>query len=139
MPNTSRLYHCCRCHAQVIICSHCDRGQRYCANGCSAEARDSSKKRAAKKYQLSRVGRFKNAERQARFRERQKQKVTHQGSSAATSHVVLNPRVEQPEKNNNPPQTGDVLFCHHCGNACGSFLRHDFIHRSRFKRLFRCR
>ena len=86
MQNSSRLYHCCRCHAQVIICSHCDRGQRYCTGGCSADARASSLKRASKKYLSTRAGRFNNAARQARFRERKKQKVTHHGSSPVVPH-----------------------------------------------------
>jgi len=33
MSLSARLYHCQRCHTQVIICSRCDRGQRYCPGG----------------------------------------------------------------------------------------------------------
>ncbi len=82
MPASSRLYFCSRCHTQVIICSRCDRGQRYCPGECRHEARSESGKRATKKYQSTRTGRFNNAARQQRFRERHSQKVTHQGSTS---------------------------------------------------------
>jgi len=30
---------CARCRAQVLLCSRCDRGQRYCSQACSFAAR----------------------------------------------------------------------------------------------------
>jgi hypothetical protein len=74
MPTSSRLYQCLRCHTPVVICHRCDRGQRYCAKGCCKKARIASQKRARKKYQTTRAGRFNNAARQQRFRTRHKQK-----------------------------------------------------------------
>lgn len=53
MQISSRLYHCCRCHAQVIVCSVCDHGQRYCPGECRHQARSESLKRAGKKYQAT--------------------------------------------------------------------------------------
>ena len=73
MQTSSRLYQCLRCHIPVVICHRCDHGQRYCANGCSKKARMVSQKRASEKYQTTRAGRFNNAARQQRFRNRQKQ------------------------------------------------------------------
>ena len=35
MESTGRRYLCAACRAAVLICSHCDRGQRYCAAGCA--------------------------------------------------------------------------------------------------------
>ena len=32
MDPSARLYHCARCHCQVILCRRCDRGQVYCAD-----------------------------------------------------------------------------------------------------------
>ena len=35
----ARLFLCQGCRVQVLICSHCDRGHIYCAEGCAGEAR----------------------------------------------------------------------------------------------------
>jgi len=137
MQSSVRLYFCCRCQAQVIICSRCDRGHRYCAGECAAGARLSSLKRASKKYQSTRAGRFNNAARQKRYRQRQQQIVTHQGSLLVTSHDVLKAKSYWPEKVKKYDQNGTVLFCHHCGAVCKPFLRQDFLHQSRLLRLFR--
>jgi hypothetical protein len=95
----ARLYYCCKCRAQVIICRNCDHGNQYCAKGCSKKARKESLKRAAEKYLKTRKGKFGNAARQQAFRDRQKQKVTHQGSQQIPScDVVKNPS-EQSEIN----------------------------------------
>ena len=137
MQSSARMYSCCRCQAQVIICSRCDRGQRYCAGGCAVDARSASLKRAGKKYQSTRAGRFNNAARQKRHRERQKQIVTHQGSQLVTSHDVLKAESHWLEKAKKHDQNGRHLICHHCGAVCDPFLRQDFLHQSRFLRLFR--
>lgn len=137
MQSSARLYHCCRCQAQVILCSQCDRGNRYCAGECAADARSDSLKRASKKYQSTRAGRFKNAARQKYYRERQKQIVTHQGSPLVTSHDVLKAKSHWPEKVEKYDQNGRHLFCHHCGAVGEPFLRQDFLHQSRWLRSFR--
>ena len=88
----ARLFLCARCRVQVLICSHCDRGQRYCAAGCSAATRQVLQMQAAGRYQRSCAGRFKHAARTRRWRERRTavaQKVTHQGSQDTPSDVVL--------------------------------------------------
>ena len=137
MQSSARMYSCCRCQAQVIICSRCDRGHRYCAGECAAGARSASLKRASKKYQSTRAGRFNNAARQQRYRQRQNQIVTHQGSQLATSHDVLKAQSHWPEKAQKPDQNAGFLCCHHCGAICEPFLRQDYLHQSRFLRLFR--
>jgi len=137
MQSSARLYFCCRCQTQVIICSRCDRAHRYCTNGCSVDARSASLKRASKKYQSTRAGRFNNAARQMRFRQRQNQIVTHQGSLLVTSHVVLKAKPHWPEKVEKYDQNGCDLICHHCGAVCEPFLRQDFLHQSRFSGSFR--
>jgi hypothetical protein len=133
MQTSSRLYQCLRCHAQVVICAKCDRGNRYCKNGCVKKARHTSVARAGKKYQQSRTGRFNNAARQQRFRERNKQKVTHQSSSLIALNVVLNPQVNARNKAVVPPKHSIGMVCHHCGEACSPFLRHDFLRGKVFK------
>lgn len=133
MQTSSRLYHCHRCHAQVIICSVCDRGNRYCTHGCAKKARRASLARATKKYQQSRAGRFNNAERQQRFRQQKKQKVTHQSSSLIALNVVLNPQIKARIKVVTLPKHRASILCHHCGEACSPFLRHDFLRGRVFK------
>jgi hypothetical protein len=133
MQTSSRLYHCHRCHAQVIICSKCDRANRYCTNGCAKKARHASLARASKKYQQSRLGRFNNAKRQQRFRQRQKQKVTHQSSALIALNDVLKGQVKVRKKRCAPSKHNADMVCHHCGEACSPFLRHDFLRGKVFK------
>ena len=137
MQTSSRLYQCARCHAQVIVCPRCDRGQRYCAGSCARDARSDSLKRAGKKYQSSRPGRFNNAARQQRFRAQKKQIVTHQGSTQKRLRDLLAIQLTRPDKTQKPGLPGAPLQCHHCGEACDPFLRHDFLQSHRFKRSFR--
>jgi hypothetical protein len=137
MPVSSRLYFCSCCHAPVIICSRCDRGQRYCTGECRHQARSTSIKRATKKYQSTRAGRFNNAARQQRFRERRLQKVTHQGSTPRCLHDLLKTRLTEIKKTPKPLFSGSIAHCHYCDAACDSFLRLDFLHSSRMKRSFR--
>jgi hypothetical protein len=77
---TYRLYSCRRCAEQVRICRDCDRGNRYCARECAPMRRRESLRRAGQRYQRSRRGACRHAARQRTWRERQAQKVTHQGS-----------------------------------------------------------
>ncbi len=137
MQSSARLYFCCRCQAQVIICSGCDCGHRYCPGQCATDARSDSLKRASKKYRSTRAGRINNAARQKRFRQRQQQIVTHQGSPLVASHDVLKAKSHWPEIVKKYDQYGRDLICHHCGAVCEPFLRQDFLHLSRLLRLFR--
>ena len=131
MSYTGRLYHCQRCHAQVILCSRCDRGQRYCLGECSQIARTESSRRAGKKYRSSRAGRFNNAQRQQRFRAKNQQKVTHHGSPEKRPHALLPVRLKTLAERQKPPLSSAVSYCHHCGAVCESFLRQDFLHEQR--------
>lgn len=99
----ARRFLCARCSAPTLVCSHCDRGQIYCAAGCAAAVRLQSQREANRRYQGSLRGRFKHAARTQRWRERQAllavpvaraematpQSVTHQGSPLPASDAVL--------------------------------------------------
>jgi hypothetical protein len=97
----ARRFLCARCRAPVLVCSACDRGQIYCASGCSALARRQAQHASAQRYQRTRCGRFMHAARTRRWRERQAavlagplavspaQSVTHQGSQLAPPDAVL--------------------------------------------------
>jgi hypothetical protein len=96
----ARRFLCARCRAPALVCSHCDRGQIYCAWDCAAVVRQQSQRDASRRYQGSLRGRFKHAARTRRWRERQavlamsqansgSQSVTHQGSPAPALDAVL--------------------------------------------------
>ena len=129
MSASARLFNCARCHALTIVCPACDRGQRYCSSGCSAIARRESLQRAARQYRSTRRGRHTNAERQRRYRERQRNKVTHHGSvTPAVPAVLPDTANEATEPVSVIRQTPcPVLHCHFCQRTCSSFLRRDFI------------
>jgi hypothetical protein len=74
-----RLYSCRGCGVSVSICGRCDRGNIYCAGECSAVSRRASNRRAGARYQRTRRGARRHAARQQTWRERQIDKVTHQG------------------------------------------------------------
>lgn len=131
METTARLYHCARCHCQVIICSHCDRGNIYCGKSCAEQARLESQRAAGERYQRTRRGRFKHADRQRRYRARC-QKVTHQGSPETPSNDPLTTRSEAPESVVGVED--GTIHCHFCGRLCSPFLRLDYRHRTRASR-----
>ena len=100
----ARLFVCARCRVQVLLCSRCDRGQRYCGRVCSRAARRQSLCAAASRYQRSRGGRIAHAARSRRWRQRQRERahdeaaaldggvidfVTHQGSPVPSGDAPL--------------------------------------------------
>lgn len=131
MHRSGRLYSCAGCHRQVIICSHCDRGNIYCSGGCAERSRREKQRDAAKRYQSSHNGRKLHAQRQQQYRQRQREKVTHQGSPeliaydlliTAQKEVVGRPKIPFFTK-----ITG--IICHFCGRHCSDLLRWSFLHR----------
>jgi hypothetical protein len=99
MARSARLFLCARCRDQVLLCSHCDRGQLYCSRACSFASRRERRQETAGRYQRSRSGRLKHAARSARWRERRRgaqagavgdvDKVTHQGSPRPLADASL--------------------------------------------------
>lgn len=136
MDPSARLYHCARCHRQVILCRRCDRGQVYCAAECARQARRDSLRRAGASYRETWPGRLNNALRQRRFRARQ-QKVTHQGSVPLATPAVLDTPRQLPDRVWSRSQAGpaETLNCHRCGCICSPFLRRDFL-RSRLRTVY---
>ncbi len=137
MSLSARLFNCLRCHAQVVICRQCDRGQRYCNGHCSDHARRDSLRRSAKRYSTSPSGRRHNAERQRRYRQRQreevKKKVTHQGSTPIHRAALLlsHPTAESVSVSRSSlPYRDSTLRCHCCDQVCDPFLRRRFLHTS---------
>ena len=147
----ARLFVCGRCRAQVLVCSHCDRGQRYCADGCAQVTRNVLQRDAARRYQASRAGRFKHAARMRRWRERRAallQSVTHQGSAVGLPDGVVAPSSTPAAPVASPPcllppvtvaavvaGLGPALFpdtwhCRWCRTRCPSHLRWGFLRRA---------
>ena len=119
-----RHYTCARCRRQVFICRHCDRGNHYCAGACAVEARRESLRQAGRRYRATPPGRHHNAARQQRFRDRQNEKVTHQGSLSLRALVLLLPARNAGERG--PDREGTAtrngIFCHFCHGQCDSYL-----------------
>ena len=80
MDCCARMFLCARCRDQVLVCSDCDRGQRYCTRACSSLARRSARRDAARRYQMSRGGRIVHAARSRRWR------IRHHRVGPATSN-----------------------------------------------------
>jgi hypothetical protein len=131
-----RFFLCARCKKQVVVCSHCDRGQIYCSTECSRIRRRETIRRAAKKYQEGGLGARNHARRQNRYRERLK-KVTHQGSAGAIpSHILLAATVvawlTRPRRGVDcqldPPRAlPETRYCHFCGCQATGFVRFSYL------------
>ena len=125
----ARRFVCARCRAPVLVCSHCDRGQIYCAAGCAATARRQSQREAGQRYQDSLPGRFKHAARSQCWRQRKAalaissmppatsvapraaQSVTHQGSPTSASDAVLTVSSSMPAAAAAPAPAAPVQPC----------------------------
>ena len=119
-----RSYFCARCGAEVLLCSCCDHGQRYCTDECAQAARACSLRAAGKRYQASPRGRHAHAERQRRYRARKK-KVTHQDSPPPATTAVLPPHSTTPTESALP----QPRHCHLCGRPLALEVRQGFLRR----------
>ena len=101
MDQPALLYLCARCRVQVILCSRCDRGNRYCGRQCRHLAREQARRDTAQRYQCSWRGRIAHAQRSRRWRQRRAARdaacdrgdeahnVTHQGSRPGEASAPL--------------------------------------------------
>ena len=123
---SGRTLTCVHCHAVVLVCPHCDRGQRYCSARCRDQARRVAQRQAARRYQSTPRGRWAHARRQRRYRARGEQKkVTHQGSQGAGCGDVL-----ASELSVGAPATCKVApawHCHWCARTLARVIRHDVL------------
>ncbi len=123
------------CRAVFFLCSHCDRGQRYCSLACRDQARLRQRRCANRRHQRSLEGRLDHRDRQREYRRRQAQaRVTDQGSlliaSSASSRCGPEQAipVEVPDRSGAAarprwPETrpGVWLCCRICGRL-GRFI-----------------
>jgi hypothetical protein len=129
MCRSARLYNCARCGCQVIICSHCDRGNIYCSGDCSEQSRKEKLKEAQKRYEKTDKAKKAKAKRQQNYRQRKKRKATHQGSGVLLLYDLL---LIELEKLKNKIQKCHFTrcirqYCHFCGSQCSDFLRVFFL------------
>ena len=142
----ARLFVCARCRVQGLVCSHCDRGQIYCAGSCAQEARQHARQAAGKRYQATYRGRLNHAARAGRYRARQKI-VTHQGSppqprndvvplaAVAPDAARLDEAVTASKSAASSPEvakrcqapTAGYWHCHWCGERCSPLVRIEFL------------
>jgi hypothetical protein len=128
---SARLFLCALCRRQVLICSRCDRGQIYCAEGCAGEARRRAQRAAAARYQRSYRGRLKHAMRAGRYRTRAN-KVTHQGSRRTSLNGLLAPGATSASASASLTSLG--RHCHWCGRLCSAAVRQGFLSDGRMPR-----
>lgn len=122
MKKTARLYYCRRCTKQVVICSHCDRGNTYCDGACARQSRLENHRRSNQLYQSTHRGKQLHAIRQKHYRKRQKEKVTDQGSNETPTDALLSdPKIEKKT----------VMCCDFCHALVSDFLRNDYLSHSR--------
>ena len=155
MDAPGRLFLCARCRVQVVLCSHCDRGNRYCGRQCRRLARDAARRESASRYQRSRQGRLAHAERSRRWRQRCRergdggggleQNVTHQG---CPPEVVTAPLAVWTQTTTSAPVPADTATiipnavpitvatnattpwrCRRCGRPQPAWVRQDFLRR----------
>ena len=158
---TGRLFLCARCQAQVLVCRQCDRGQRYCASGCSTITRLSRQREASNRYQQSRAGRHKHAARMHQWRQRRAASakiVTHHGSQVPPADDVLEANESPPAISSDsqaPPPCSSIApdsialnitantrisipapvwRCHWCQSPCPALVRQGFLRHSRWVR-----
>lgn len=131
MKHTPRLFNCARCQAQTVICSHCDRGQIYCAD-CANKARHDSCRAAEKRYQNTHKGRLKHAARQQRYRAKSK-KVTDQGSPFLGLNDLLE-LVKNKAKEDIGTRNERPKCCDFCQKSVELIFRQQFLRHSISKR-----
>ena len=146
----ARLFLCAGCRIQVVLCSRCDRGNRYCSRTCWRQTHDLARREAACRYQRSRGGRLRHAARSQRWRQRTalrgadghgihitdhadvdadaRHKVTHQGSPpwvAAAPLAACTPDIASTTAapSAEPPASPAVRHCRRCGAVQSEWLR----------------
>jgi hypothetical protein len=94
------------CRTLFFICTHCDRGQRYCSLICRRSCRLQQRRAARRRHQQSMEGRLDHRDRQRAYRLRRAaiarsritKSVTDHGSNRLVASVTITPPCnQQPE------------------------------------------
>lgn len=128
--NSPRLFNCRKCTKQVVICSHCDRGNIYCSMLCAIQSHINNHRRSNQLYQSTHRGKLLHARRQKHYRERQKEKVTDRGSTDTATNDLL-----PPLKNDQKCTLKNVVRCDFCHAPVSHFFRNGYLMHFRNKNL----
>ncbi len=134
--SSGRTLQCACCQTEVLVCTPCDRGQRYCSAECRKQARLASQRRASRIYQSSRVGRCNHARRQQRLRLRQQEQElppknsdSSGPSQEACAGDLLPPQLDvKPAQLSKPTPAG---HCHWCARPVANGVRHSLLLRAK--------
>jgi hypothetical protein len=135
------------CRVAAHVCTACDRGQRYCSDGCALAARRRSQRESDQRYQSSERGRLKHAEGARRYRQR-RGSVTERGAvvspeqdlcSTSALHEVSTPSSSAEETATTPASESSSddeahfgqVSCHFCRRWCDQWIRHAPLRQSR--------
>ena len=131
---SARFFLCARCHRQVLLCRRCDRGQLYCGAACSKASRQEHHRQANRRYSTTYSARLKNAQRQQRYRQRQRsldsqglKKVTDQGSAVSTQRCTLGREPITQDIQSVVAHTVAGSNCFVCRARCSELVRHHFL------------
>src|SRR5262244_649683 len=81
------------CRAMFFICSHCDRGHRYCSHPCRLRSRLEQRRAARQRHQRSVEGRLDHRDRQRAYRLRQAAARRASGKNSVTDHTPQPPPI----------------------------------------------
>jgi hypothetical protein len=83
------------CRAVFLLCSHCDRGQRYCSLACRDQARLRQRRCANRRHQQSLEGRLDHRDRQREYRRRRAHRAPPAGVTDHGSLLIASPASSQ--------------------------------------------
>jgi len=109
LDSPARLFLCVGCRMQVVLCSRCDRGNRYCSRACWRQKHDLARREAASRYQRSGGGRVRHAARSRRWRERIALRAVQRGTDDAAGAVGLGAEYKVTHQGSLPGVAADPL------------------------------
>jgi hypothetical protein len=139
---TLRRFLCAQCRVAVLLCTACDRGQRYCSVQCARSARRQSQRESDRRYQSSQRGHLNHAERSRRYRQRCRS-VTEHSSVVPPKHSVRSTTsdVSMPSSDEKTATTlasastpderssSQRVKCHFCHRRYDPWVRHAPLRR----------
>lgn len=90
----------------AALCERCERGQTLCSAACRARRRRAQVRAAGARYQGTRRGARLHAARQARYRARRREEVTHPRSPSADAGATEGPSLPPPSARPTAPTEG---------------------------------
>jgi hypothetical protein len=119
-----RIFLCARCRSQVLVCRRCDRGQIYCAGTCAKQARRHQQREARRRYQATTRGRAMHADRNRRYRARQRGVTDHgapkEHEAGLLPRLAIRRAASEPSSSRRPSVH---WCCYFCGHPASAFLR----------------